>query len=172
MTLVLCKKSCGREVLTGFASCAVCLEKSRVAGRKDYYARAARGQCVYCQDRAEVGMFCLTHWFKNIGVSHGLGNKRGIALLRQLWNEQKGRCAVTGELLVPGITASIDHAIPKSKGGLSNKENLRWVLLNINRAKWDMTHDEFVEVCRLVVRTHDHSNVTKPTNFELVVRSN
>lgn len=117
-------------------------------------------------------MFCLTHWFKNIGVSHGLGNKRGIALLRQLWNEQKGRCAVTGELLVPGITASIDHAIPKSKGGLSNKENLRWVLLNINRAKWDMTHDEFVEVCRLVVRTHDHSNVTKPTNFELVVRSN
>lgn len=105
----------------------------------------------------------MTHWFKNVGVPHGIGNKKGIELLRSLWLEQGGLCAVTGERLVPGSTASIDHIIPKSKGGTSERGNLRWVLLRINQAKWDMTHDEFVAVCRQVVREQDRREAAKAT---------
>lgn len=112
----------------------------------------------------------MTHWFKNVGVPHGLGSKRGIEILRSLWDEQRGRCAVTGEVLVPGSTASIDHIIPKSRGGSSDGSNLRWVLLRVNQIKWDMTHDEFVDVCRAVVRAQDRRDHTAPA--ALLQRSN
>lgn len=164
-----CVKGCGRSVLPGKARCATCMGKQRVANRRCYNERAQRGQCVYCMSGATVGLFCFGHWFKNVGVAHGLGSKKGQALLRQLWDEQKGRCAITGEVMVPGSTASIDHIIPKSRGGSNEKSNLQWVLLNINRSKWDMTHDEFVAVCRSVVREQDRR--AKAVN-ELSMRSN
>jgi 5-methylcytosine-specific restriction endonuclease McrA len=122
--------------------------------------------------RAEVGIFCLDHWFKNVWVPHGLGSKKGIVLLKEIWDEQKGRCAVTGEVLIPGSTASLDHIIPKSRGGSSSKENLRWVLLRINQIKWDMTHDEFVATCRMVVREQDRREAVKPVVNDVHTRSN
>ena len=167
-----CSKGCGRAPRRGRGRCAVCREKRSAASRRDYQYRALRGQCVYCKDSASVGLFCFTHWLKNLGVAHGLGNKKGIAILRALWDEQGGRCAVTGEVLIPGSTASIDHAIPKSRGGSSDKSNLRWVLLNINRIKWDMTHDEFVATCRKVIRAQDRLDVEKVLVETLHTRSN
>ncbi|MHB8815783.1 MAG: HNH endonuclease, partial [Steroidobacteraceae bacterium] len=107
----------------------------------------------------------MTHWFKNVGAPHGLGNKVGVEVLRALWDEQRGRCAVTGDVLIPGVTASIDHIIPKSRGGSSNKGNLRWVLFRINQIKWDMTHDEFVATCRKVVRIQDRLEAAKPVEM-------
>lgn len=148
----LCIRQCGRSALPDRRRCAVCLEKQRAENRRFYKDRVQKGQCPHCTSAASVGIFCLTHWFKNVGVPHGLGSKKGIELLQALWEEQKGCCAVTGEKLVPGVTASIDHIIPKSRGGTSERHNLRWVLLSINRCKWDMTHDEFLETCRKVVR--------------------
>lgn len=130
-------------------------EKKRAHNRRYYSERVARGQCPKCILPAEVGIFCFTHWLKNVGVSHGLGNKKGTELLRQLWEEQRGRCAVTGEVLIPGATASLDHIIPKSRGGESIRGNLRWVLLKVNQLKWDMTHDELVEMCRKVIQAED-----------------
>jgi hypothetical protein len=151
----LCIRGCGRPRTAGRARCAVCLEKQRASTRRCYNERAQRGQCVFCPKRATVGMFCRGHWFKNVGVPHGLGNKKGQALLQQLWEDQQGCCAVTGQAMSPGSTASLDHIIPKSRGGLSEKGNLRWVLLRINQMKWDMTHDEFVATCRVVVGASD-----------------
>jgi 5-methylcytosine-specific restriction endonuclease McrA len=119
---------------------------------------------------ASVGIFCFDHWLKNVGVSHGLGNKKGIALLKSLWEEQKGICAVTGEKLAPGSTASLDHIIPKSRGGASEKGNLRWVTLRVNQIKWDMTHEEFVEMCRTIVREQDRRLVQERADHTM--RSN
>jgi hypothetical protein len=148
------------------------LEKKREGNQRLYNERAQRGQCVYCQERAAVGMFCFTHWFKNVGVPHGLGNKKGIVLLKQLWDEQNGRCAVTGTELLPGFNASLDHIVPKSRGGTSEKSNLRWVLLRINQIKWDMTHDEFVEVCRAVVLAQDQVKTNEAVSCAQRTRSN
>lgn len=164
-----CGRGCGRACVPGKSRCAVCLEKQRVSNRRLYNARAQCGQCVFCMKGAVVGMFCFDHWFKNVGVPHGLGNKKGQAILHALWEEQKGRCAVTGEFLTPGATASLDHIIPKSRGGSSEKSNLRWVLLSVNRSKWDMTHEEFVAVCRAVVREQDRQ--AKASN-DVSMRSN
>jgi len=151
----LCVKGCGKPTATSGRRCFVCLEKQRRDNRRYYAKRVARGQCPSCRKSAEVGIFCFKHWLKNVGVPHGLGNGKGIALLQRLWEEQKGQCAITGETLIPGATASIDHIIPKSRGGASVNGNLQWVLLQVNRIKWDMTNEEFVETCRKVVRAAD-----------------
>lgn len=128
--------------------CAGCIAKDR----EKYHARVARGECVYCGERATAGAFCLHHWFKNIGAAHGLRKSNGgIALLKQIWEEQGGCCAVTGRVLTPGNDASLDHVVPSSKGGTNERGNLRWVLWVVNRAKSDMTHQQFVTMCREVV---------------------
>lgn len=167
-----CIRECGRMSILGRRRCQPCLEKQRTENRRFYADRVARGQCPYCRLAAEVGVFCLKHWFKNVGVSHGLGSNKGIAVLRELWEEQNGRCAVTGVVLIPGSTASIDHIMPKSRGGSSEKNNLRWVLLRINQIKWDMSHEEFVEVCRTVVREQDRRDARKGITHEAHTRSN
>lgn len=40
--------------------------------------------------------------------------------------------------------ATIDHKIPKSKGGLSTSDNLVIACLECNQAKGDMTAEEFI----------------------------
>lgn len=132
--------------------CGVCL----AANRADYRARILAGQCVFCKEAACAGAFCLHHWFKNIGSAYKLNKKNGgIELLKQVWDEQQGRCAVTGLALIPGHNASLDHIVPVSKGGVTSRGNLRWVLFEINRAKADMSHDQFVELCAAVVRAQE-----------------
>lgn len=146
--------------------CPSCRARRNASNKRNYHERIARGQCPCCSNSAEVGIFCFSHWLKNVGTSHGLGNKRGIALLRALWQEQQGRCAVTGAVLHPGSTASLDHVVPKSRGGSNEKSNLRWVLLRINQCKWDMTHEEFVLMCRTVAREQDRRDAQKASTRE------
>lgn len=33
------------------------------------------------------------------------------------------------------------------RGGTNDRENLQWVLHQVNRMKTDMTHEEFVHLC-------------------------
>ncbi len=149
-----CTRGCGQPS-GGKTRCSSCLERHNRHNRQTYRERVLRGQCTNCMSGAEVGIFCFTHWLKNVGVPHKLGNKQGTALLRRLWESQKGYCAITGEVMVPGSTASLDHIIPKSRGGQSDEGNLQWVLLRVNRLKWDMTYTELIQTCRQVLQAHD-----------------
>jgi 5-methylcytosine-specific restriction endonuclease McrA len=57
--------------------------------------------------------------------------------------------------IAPGDTASPDHKVPLSRGGSSSLENIQWVNYQVNRMKNDMTHDEFLAMCQLVL---DHAD--------------
>lgn len=149
--------------------CSDCLERLR----NKYKYDVEHGICVHCASPATAGAFCLGHWFKNIGHAYGLNKKNGgLALIRQIWEEQQGLCAVTGRTLIPGVNASLDHITPLSKGGTHVKENLRWVLLKINHMKWDMTNEEFIESCREVVHASEKQTCEQATREELIKRSN
>lgn len=95
---------------------------------------------------------CLLHWAILIGEGCGHRDKAfGQMLLRKL-EDQNYRCAMTGELLVPGLNASLDHIVPKCKGGsMDDPDNLWWVTLDVNFAKRQFMPDEFLEFCRKVV---------------------
>lgn len=72
----------------------------------------------------------------------------------KLLKRQKYRCALTGEKLAPD-TASLDHIIPVSRGGKSYLGNAQVLDATVNRAKHTMTNDEFIAMCRQVVRHAD-----------------
>ena len=131
--------------------CTVCVDKARAASRADYKKRVLAGQCVFCISAATAGAFCQHHWFKNIGLAYKLTVKNGgVAMLKEIWAAQGGRCAVTGATLQPGVNASLDHITPVSKGGTSDRSNLRWVTLVVNHMKWDLSDAEFIATCKLI----------------------
>lgn len=76
-------------------------------------------------------------------------------MIRQLCEKQEYRCALTGVNLTPQ-TASLDHAVPISRGGENSIANCQIVTQQVNRMKGLMTNDEFIEVCG---RVHDHRHI-------------
>jgi len=64
---------------------------------------------------------------------------------------QNYRCAYSGRELTPE-TASVDHKLPVSRGGTNDLDNLAIVHVDVNTAKAAMTLDEYLQVCRDVVR--------------------
>lgn len=143
-------------------SCAKPAEKGRLCEgcrakqRADYRARVQAGVCTSCQAPATAGQFCEEHWFRQVRVTHKLG-PNGVAILRRLWAQQGGRCAITGDLLVPGGNASLDHITPRSKGGTSDEANLQWVTTETNWYKGDRSLTDLREWCRKVA-----ANAPKP----------
>ena len=69
--------------------------------------------------------------------------------LSSLWRTQRGICAMTGQRL--DRTAELDHIIPKSRGGSNEIGNLQWVTRIVNRAKTNLTSDEFRVLCMVII---------------------
>ena len=69
--------------------------------------------------------------------------------LRSLWQQQGGRCGLTGQLM-DIATANIDHIIPTSRGGSNELSNLRWTTKAANQAKGNLLDEEFLALCRQV----------------------
>ena len=70
--------------------------------------------------------------------------------------KQNNRCAYTGEKIILGVNASIDHIIPKSSinyPGDDCLENLCWTTKKVNMIKNDMTKEELISFCEAVL-TH------------------
>jgi 5-methylcytosine-specific restriction endonuclease McrA len=57
--------------------------------------------------------------------------------------EQHFKCAYTNIPLQIGINASLDHIVPRSKGGSNDRSNLQWIDIGINRLKLDKSDIEF-----------------------------
>lgn len=70
--------------------------------------------------------------------------------LWKLAKRQKLKCAITKDKLTLD-TISLDHIIPKSKGGKNVIKNIRFIREDINYAKRSMTDKELLEMCKQVV---------------------
>jgi 5-methylcytosine-specific restriction endonuclease McrA len=74
------------------------------------------------------------------------------------------QCALTGRPLSwnnPN-TYEYDHILPVARGGNSSIDNLQLVCIDANRAKNDMTEEEFLDLCKEVV-LHAGYKVWKPS---------
>ena len=74
------------------------------------------------------------------------------------------QCALTGRPLSWNNphTYEYDHILPVARGGNSSIENLQLVCTDANRAKNDMTEEEFLDLCKEVV-LHAGYKVWKPS---------
>ncbi len=131
-------------------ACSACLSLMRVLADKRRTAALAAGNCQQChKPRQEAASFCNTCILKT-AARRWLGHSRLWRDLGALFEAQGGRCAYTGEALVLGDNASIDHRIPRSRGGPNTLANVQWVTWTVNRVKTDLTHDEFLSLCSKV----------------------
>lgn len=71
--------------------------------------------------------------------------------LRELWEDQNGKCALTGRVLKKD--AEIDHILPISKGGDNSMSNSRWVCREANQAKHAMTDEDFFILVKLITES-------------------
>lgn len=109
------------------------------------------GTCVDCRREPFVyGRRCKPCWFASIAHGNG-GRKRGPEI-QQLFEAQGGKCIYTGVALTPTINASLDHKIPRARGGTDDIHNLQWISLSVNHAKRALSETEFLALCESVVQ--------------------
>jgi len=140
--------SCPNRAAPKRTQCPSCLAKCSTKFKKLRAERLANGQCYQCKEPATIGAVCYKHWF--VRVASNMHSRSAGKMLQELWEQGTKLCPYTGKALVIGENASCDHVIPISRGGTHDGTNLQWVDAQINRMKTDMTHDEFVQMCKLI----------------------
>lgn len=130
----------------------------------DYYRlhrrkKVLNGICRFCKNpKLSTATMCEEHWFKNVALRR-LKKTSLWEELREKLKSQDYRCPYSGEILVIGSNTSLDHILPVSKFPelASEVSNVEWVTNNVNTAKRDMTREEFLKFCELIVETTNGS---------------
>ena len=144
-----------RETLDTKAT--ICVACSAERKKRQQTLRVRRGSLKLCREcgvPAIYGIYCFDHWLVNMAATN-TGHRKNATMLKEIWNKQEGRCALTGFPLQLGESASIDHIVPSTRGGTNAESNLAWVAWKANQSKTDMTRDEFISFCRLVIAVAD-----------------
>lgn len=68
--------------------------------------------------------------------------------------DQNFKCFYTGISIVPEENASLDHIIPKAKGGTNDFDNLVWCDRKINSFKNDNDYESLINICLLILDRH------------------
>jgi DNA-binding CsgD family transcriptional regulator len=96
-------------------------------------------------------------------------NKNFMFTIEELMNkyEKNTICYLTGKQIDVNKprTYEFDHIIPRSRGGNNSLDNLGLISKEANRAKSNMTPDEFLNLCKQVLE-HNGYNVNKRANTE------
>lgn len=126
--------------------------------------KKALGLCKRCKiPKLPESVYCLEHWAYAIINSlinriDPMQNYRRHEMTRNILQRFNAHpiCPYTNEILVPGLTASLDHRIPvsKDKSKALDLDNLEWVAMVYNQAKGNMTTDEFNESYSLTVKSN------------------
>ena len=66
-----------------------------------------------------------------------------VHLKSELWGKQEGRCASCNRA-VAQRDLTLDHIVPKSRGGGDEKTNMQLLCISCNSSKGAKTQDEFV----------------------------
>lgn len=131
---------CALPAQKNLSHCITCLE----VFSERYYSKKELGICVSCSgEKLEHTHHCLECWLK-LTSYRALGNREQWKELQQLLFSQNFKCAYTGVTLIPGLNTSVDHIIPKSRGGSNDITNIQWILKPLNTLKGELTHDEFI----------------------------
>lgn len=113
-----------------------------------------KGRCIFCSKKSlEHSKMCEKHYFK-MRASGTLKNREMAEEIKALFYFQDCRCYISGIKLVLGLNDSLDHIIPVSRAPelIDDIRNLRWCDRKVNMIKRDLTYEEFLELCRLVLK--------------------
>ena len=155
----LCIK-CGASHIGENQTCSVCKEKAEGQYKSRREERRAKDLCQRCSKLKEgPGPLCNKHVFIS-SAYRSLKNSNQWNELETMFHNQNKKCPYTGETLILGGNATIDHIVPRARGGANEIHNLQWVTLTANRAKSDLAHEDFISLCRLIARRHEPAKIT------------
>jgi hypothetical protein len=144
----------------GVLVCSQCRDKASQSRRDLWYSRVQNGKCKHCGKNDlnhEKSSVCSDCFFKQT-LKNVKNHRNGtvvpddmISIISVLFDEQQGICPYTGIKMDLGVSASLDHKIPLSRGGTNQKCNLQWVYcgsFDVNRMKSDMLDCEFKQAIK------------------------
>jgi 5-methylcytosine-specific restriction endonuclease McrA len=152
--------------------CRECLKANAAKLQRYRIAAFAKGLCTRCTKKAhklnrkicqDCADYCTmkskirrekTFFERRSLNTEGMHTVGSAKMLWSIWKEQRGRCALTGVRLTRH-NSEIDHIFPRSKGGSNDRSNIRWLLGDVNQAKYNLTDEEFLNMCRSVVDFKD-----------------
>ena len=144
--------TCVRPAIPGLSMCHVHTVEANVRSVERKKRFRELGLCRDCGRPKTDKSMCLDCRIKYI-ADRVLGASRRCGLWKELRLQlegQKFRCAYSGVAIMPGVNGSLDHIVPKSKGGTNEAYNLHWVDLRVNKMKGSMLEDEFVAMCAVI----------------------
>lgn len=159
-----CCTSCNNPSVIGKTYCEYHIQKRREWESKRRAIRLSKNGCGSCATGIPLAntVLCLKCWWQSKATY--IGSIAIVKQLQELWENQKGLCALSGLPLIPGTNASIDHIVPKSKGGTNDISNLRWVLTSVNSGRHDLSDEEFINICKAIVSNNENKSLTKLDN--------
>lgn len=143
--------TCGKAQKTVGLKCMPCYTSTVATVEINKQERLSNGLCAYCDNPRVNNRLCQDHFLKFTAKTH-LGSSKRAAELYELFIQQNATCPYTKIKLDLGKNASIDHRIPKSRGGSTEIDNLQWIYCNVNFMKGDMLEDEFYDLVSLIAK--------------------
>ena len=151
---------CGKNPLpVDRGRCIDCNEKHYNEIKLTREDRIGKGLCAECGQCSPTGTSksCETCVLKAMAKFH-FKDVRKWADLRRLY-DSNFVCPYTGIELTLGLNASLDHRVPKSKGGTDEISNLQFVHVWCNSMKNDTEESTFKEELRsFVLKTIEYLN--------------
>jgi hypothetical protein len=128
-------------------------KQCRYAAKAVWHNRLkSRGLCISCskEPKLEHHNRCYGCWFRYMAGKH-LNDPNMAEQLIKVFNAQNGLCIYTKQPLILGLNTSLDHIKPKSLYPEYNTiDNLQFVLTHVNTMKGTLSHEEFINLCKLI----------------------
>lgn len=159
---------CGKSKETNKLRCNKCHKKLMAYNIKTRKLRELRrkkdGVCYKCGAPVSYKShnLCTVCLFKKYS-DHATGVTKHWKFLQDLLSVQDYKCPYTGETIVFGLNASIDHIIPrthKNYPGDNDLNNLCWTTQKTNLIKNNMDKSELILFCEAVIK-HINGSITK-----------
>ena len=135
---------CSNPIESGNLRCTACLTR-RAKKQKERKALAlSEGRCRTCLKvpALPTSRCCVDCYLRRVSFAH-FKTEIHWQHLKQQYNTQQGKCALSGVELTLGDNAELDHIKPSSHGEANELDNVQWVLGVVNRMKDHMLESEF-----------------------------
>ena len=151
----LCCKECSKYRLAKYKP------KEKTVGEKLEYNnyrnewranQQTKGLCKVCKEKhLENIKTCEKHYLQDLSRRH-LGTTSRWEELKNILIKQDYKCFYSGEKLILGLNASLDHTKPLSKHPnlINNIENLQWTTKQINLMKSNLNESEFLKIIKSI----------------------